>query len=110
MLETLLFARLLVGLRENGRPLRVCSSQKTSQIRLEKRGSKKQKPVVTSKAICRAKKPLWWIFWSHKTKKTELDMWVWVKIKPLGDRRFESMFPFTRATHFVYLFHDPRPC
>ena len=29
--------------------------------------------------------------------------WVWVKIKPLGDRRFQSMFPFTRV-HFGYLF------
>ena len=31
--------------------------------------------------------------------------WVWVNIKPLGDRRFLSLVPFTRATQFgVVLF------
>ena len=25
--------------------------------------------------------------------------WVWVKIKPLGGRRFQSLVPFARATH-----------
>ena len=32
------------------------------------------------------------------------EIWVWVKIKPPGNRRFWSMFPLTRATHFGYLF------
>ena len=27
-------------------------------------------------------------------------MWVWLKIQELGLRRFWSMFPLTRATHF----------
>ena len=27
-------------------------------------------------------------------------IWVWVKIKPPGDRRFWSMFPLARASHF----------
>ena len=27
-------------------------------------------------------------------------IWVWVKIEPPGDRKFQSMFPFTRASHF----------
>ena len=27
-------------------------------------------------------------------------MWVWVEVKPPGDCRLYSMFPFTRATHF----------
>ena len=35
-------------------------------------------------------------------------IWVWVKIKPPGDRRFESLFPFTRASHLGCLF-DPQP-
>ena len=30
-------------------------------------------------------------------------IWVWVKVKPPG-RRFWSMFPLTRASHFGYLF------
>ena len=34
--------------------------------------------------------------------------WVWVKIKPLGGRRFQSMFP-SRASHSGYplLTHSP---
>ena len=32
-------------------------------------------------------------------------MWVWVKIKPPGDRTFQSMLPFTRVPFWVlYLF------
>ena len=38
-------------------------------------------------------------------------IWTWVKMKPPGIRRFQSMFPFTdRATHVGYLLltHSPR--
>ena len=31
-------------------------------------------------------------------------MWVWVKIKPPGDRRFWSLFQFASEFHFGYLF------
>ena len=34
---------------------------------------------------------------------------MWVKIEPLGDRGFWSMFPFTKATHFgvtLFLTHS----
>ena len=34
--------------------------------------------------------------------------WVWVKMKPPGDRRFWSMFPLTRVPFWVYIF-DPPP-
>ena len=34
--------------------------------------------------------------------------WVWVKIKPPGDRRFWSRFPFTRVPFEVPIF-DPHP-
>ena len=34
--------------------------------------------------------------------------WAWVKIKPSGDRRFQSMFPFTRVPFWVHIF-DPQP-
>ena len=34
--------------------------------------------------------------------------WVWVKIKPLGDRRFWSMFPLTRVPFGVPIL-DPQP-
>ena len=32
-------------------------------------------------------------------------MWVWVKLKPPGDHRFLSLFPFTRVP-----FWEPQPC
>ena len=35
-------------------------------------------------------------------------VWVWVKIKPPGDRRFWSMFPFTMIPFWVHIF-DPQP-
>ena len=35
-------------------------------------------------------------------------IWVWVKIKPPGDRRFWSMFPLTRVPFWVQIF-DPPP-
>ena len=35
-------------------------------------------------------------------------IWVWVKIKPPGDRRFWSMFPLTRVPFGVPIF-DPLP-
>ena len=34
--------------------------------------------------------------------------WVWVKSNPPGDRRFWSMFPFTRIPFWVHIF-DPQP-
>ena len=34
--------------------------------------------------------------------------WVWVKIKPTGDRRFWSMFPLARVPFWVPMF-DPQP-
>ena len=34
--------------------------------------------------------------------------WVWVKIKPPGDRRFWSMLPVTRVLFWVPIF-DPQP-
>ena len=36
-------------------------------------------------------------------------MWVWVKIKPPGDRRFWSMFPLTRVPLWFLIF-EPHPC
>ena len=36
-------------------------------------------------------------------------IWVRVKIKPTGDRRFPSMFPFARVPFWVPIF-DPQPC
>ena len=34
---------------------------------------------------------------------------VWVIIEPPADRRFWSMFPLTRATHFGAHIFDPQP-
>ena len=34
---------------------------------------------------------------------------VWVKIYPPDNRRFQSLVPFIRATHFEYAFFDPQP-
>ena len=42
------------------------------------------------------------------TKCIHFSKWVWVKIKVPGDRRFWSMFPFTRLTFWVPNF-DPQP-
>ena len=42
--------------------------------------------------------------------KQELETtWVWVKIKPPGDRRFWSMFPLTRVPFGGYPIFDPQP-
>ena len=41
--------------------------------------------------------------------KREVFAWAWVKIKPAGDRRFQSMFPFTRVPFWVYPILDPQP-
>ena len=38
-----------------------------------------------------------------------IPMWVWVKIKPAGDRLFSSWAPFTRVPCWVPMF-DPQPC
>ena len=35
--------------------------------------------------------------------------WVWVKINPPENRRFWSMFPFTRIPFWARMF-DPQPC
>ena len=35
--------------------------------------------------------------------------WVWVKIKPPGDRRFSSLVPFTRVPFWGYPIFDPQP-
>ena len=34
-------------------------------------------------------------------------IWVWVKIQPPGDRRFYSLFPFTRVPFWGYPIFDP---
>ena len=44
----------------------------------------------------------------REVRKEKPPLWVWVKIKPPGDRRFESLFPFTRVTCWVPIF-DPHP-
>ena len=40
---------------------------------------------------------------------TNTAMWVWLKIKQAGLRRFWSMFPLTRVP-FWYWFFEPQPC
>ena len=37
-------------------------------------------------------------------------IWVWLESKQEGLRRFWSMLPFTRATHFGYRFVEPQWC
>ena len=49
--------------------------------------------------------------WLEKTQFVSLTcqgIWVWVKIKPPGDRRFWSMFPLTRVPFEVPIL-DPQP-
>ena len=37
------------------------------------------------------------------------DMWLWLKIKELGLRRFWSLVPFTKGPILAHLF-EPQPC
>ena len=57
--------------------------------------------------------------YNHPGTQSHLDMaclkcvlsgaiWVWVKLKPIGDRRFWSIFPFARVPFWVPIF-DPQP-
>ena len=47
-------------------------------------------------------------FSPHGNKKFLMVIWVWVKIKPQGDRSFKSLFPYTRVPCRAPIF-DPQP-
>ena len=44
----------------------------------------------------------------HQPHERVSQKWVWVKMTPSGDSRFESTFPFTRVPSWVPIF-DPHP-
>ena len=54
--------------------------------------------------------PKWWCMWGRPptTLLQVGDIWVWLKIKQEGLRRFWSMFPLTRVP-FWYRFFEPQP-